>query len=51
MKRSYEKQIVDMLVNEWDLVKTRSDAKGKTAGWVYLYEILEASEELVLDQE
>ena len=49
MKHSYKKQVVDMLVNEWDLGKTRAGAKGKTAGWIYLYEILETSEELVLD--
>ena len=49
MKHSYKKQVVDMLVNEWDLGKTRSGAKGKTAGWIYLYEILEESEELVFE--
>ena len=49
MNHSYKKQIVDMLVNEWDLGKTRAGAKGKTAGWIYLYEILEESEELVFE--
>lgn len=49
MKHSYKKQVVDMLANEWDLGKTKSGAKGKTAGWIYLYEILEESEELVFE--
>ena len=49
MKHKYKKQVVEMLSNEWDLGKTKSGAKGKIAGWIYLYEILEESEELVFE--
>ena len=49
MKHKYKKQIVDMLSKEWDLGKTRSKAKGKTAGWIYLFEILEESEDIILE--
>lgn len=51
MKHKYKKQIVDMLSKEWDLGKTRSKAKGKTAGWIYLFEILEESEDIILEIE
>ena len=34
-----------MLYNPWDLGKTRSHAKGKTAAWIYLYEIFEENDE------
>ena len=50
MKYKEKKQVVDMLYNQWDLGKTRSHAKGKTAAWIYLYEILEESEEIVLEK-
>lgn len=51
MKHSDKKLIVDMLVSEWDLGKTRSKSKGKVAGWIYMYEILEETEEFVIYRE
>ena len=38
-----------MLSKEWDLGKTRSKAKSKTAAWIYLFEILEESEDIILE--
>ena len=51
MKLKEMKQVVDMLYEEWDLGKTESGAKGKTCAWIYLFEILEESEKIILEKE
>lgn len=48
MKLKEMNQVVDMLYEEWDLGKTESGAKGKTCAWIYLFEILEESEKIIL---
>lgn len=48
MKMSEMKQVVNLLCKEWDLGKTESKAYGKICGWIYLFEILEESEEIIV---
>lgn len=43
--------LVNLLDNEWDLGKTPSKAKGKICAWIYLFEILEESETVVIEKE
>lgn len=50
MKCKEMKQVVDLLYEEWDLGKTQSGAKGKTCAWIYLFEILEESEKIILER-
>ena len=50
MKLKEMNQVVDMLYEEWDLGKTESGAKGKTCAWIYLFEILEESEKIILEK-
>lgn len=45
------RNVVDLLDNEWDLGKTSSKAKGKICAWIYLFEILEKSEAVLLEKE
>lgn len=45
------KQSVDMLYDEWDLGKTLSHSKGKVCAWIYLFEILEETEKMVIEKE
>ena len=45
------KQSVDMLYDEWDLGKTPSHSKGKVCAWIYLFEILEETEKMVIEKE
>ena len=45
------KQSVDMLYDEWDLGKTPSHSKGKICAWIYLFEILEETEKMVIEKE
>ena len=45
------KQAVDMLYDEWDLGKTPSHSKGKVCAWIYLFEILEETEKMVIEKE
>ena len=45
------KQSVDMLYKEWDLGKTPSHSKGKVCAWIYLFEILEETERMVIEKE
>ena len=45
------RNIVNLLDNEWDLGKTPSKAKGKICAWIYLFEILEESENVVIEKE
>ena len=42
---------VDLLYNEWDLGKFASRAKGKICAWIYLMEILEESEKIIVEKE
>lgn len=48
MKYKDRKQCVNMLDKEWDLGKTPSHAKGKVCAWIYLFEILEESEKILV---
>ena len=41
-------QVVDMLYNEWDLGKKASMAKGKICAWIYLMDVLEETEVMVI---
>ena len=45
------KQSVEMLYDEWDLGKTPSHSKGKVCAWIYLFEILEETEKMVIEKE
>ncbi len=45
------KQSVEMLYDEWDLWKTHSHSKGKVCAWIYLFEILEETEKMVIKKE
>ena len=45
------KQSANMLYNEWDLGKTPSHSKGKICSWIYLFEILEETEKMVIEKE
>ena len=51
MKISEMKQVVNILYNEWDLGKKASKAKGKTCAWIYLFEILEYSEKIIIEKD
>lgn len=51
MKLSDMFQAVDLLYNEWDLGKKASETKGKTCAWIYLMEILEDTETIVMYKE
>ena len=44
-------QAVDLLYKEWDLGKISSMAKGKICAWIYLMEILQESEEIIVYKE
>ena len=50
MKIKHHKQIVNMLYNEWDLGKTAAKAKGKTCAWIYWFEILSESEQIITEK-
>lgn len=50
MKIKEMKQIVNLFDEEWDLGKASSKAKGKTCAWIYLFEVLECSEKIVLEK-
>lgn len=47
MKYSEMKQVVEMLVNEWNLGKKECGATGNICGWIYLFEVLEESEKII----
>ena len=51
MKPSEMKQIVNKLYNEWNLGKKEAKAKGKICAWIYLFEVLEETEKVVLEKE
>lgn len=50
MKQQEMVQIVNLLYNEWDLGKEPAQAKGKICAWIYLMEILEESEYIILEK-
>ncbi len=45
------KQAVSLLANEWDLGKVFSKAKGNVCAWIYLLEILEETETMVIEKD
>ncbi len=45
------RNVFDLLDNEWDLGKTISKSRGKICAWVYLFEILEESEIVIMEKE
>lgn len=45
------KQAVKLLANEWDLGKVSSRAKGNVCAWIYLLEILEETEKMVIEKD
>lgn len=51
MKISEMFQAVDLLFDEWDLGKTEAKAKGKICAWIYLMEILEEAEDILMHKE
>lgn len=51
MKISDMLQAVKVLDNEWDLGKRGSKAKGKICAWIYLMEILEETEKMIIYKE
>lgn len=44
------KDIVTLLAHEWDLGKKSSNANGNICAWVYLFEILEESEKIIVEK-
>lgn len=51
MKPSEMKQIVNMLYDEWNLGKAEAKAKGKICAWIYLFEVLEETEKVIIEKE
>lgn len=50
MKLKEMRTVVDLLDKEWDLGKTPSKARGKICAWIYLFEILEESETVIIEK-
>lgn len=50
MKLKDAKQIVGLLDNEWDLGKKSSGGKKNVCAWIYFCEIMEESEEIVIER-
>lgn len=51
MKLSEMKQAVELLSKEWDLGKVSAKAKGNACAWIYLLEILEETETMVIEKD
>ncbi len=51
MKMKEMNEIVNILDKEWDLGKKSSNAKGKICAWIYLFQILEESEEVFIEKD
>lgn len=51
MKLNEMRQAVELLANEWDLGKASSKAKGNVCAWIYLLEILEGIERMVIEKD
>lgn len=51
MKLSEMKQAVELLSKEWDLGKVSAKAKGNVCAWIYLLEILEETETMVIEKD
>lgn len=45
------RKMANLLYEEWDLAKEKSGAKGKTCTYIYLFEILNESEKIVIKKE
>lgn len=45
------KQAVKLLADEWDLGKVSSQARGNVCAWIYLFEILEETETMVIEKD
>ena len=50
MKFKDAREIVRLLDNEWDLGKKSSGGKKNVCAWIYLCEIMEESEEIVIER-
>lgn len=50
MKIRDMKDIVNLLAQEWDLGKVSSKAKGNVCAWIYFFEIMEGSEQVILEK-
>lgn len=50
MKIKDMKDIVTLLAYEWDLGKKSSNANGNICAWVYLFEIIEESEKIIVEK-
>lgn len=50
MKLKDAKQIVKLLEDEWDLGKKSSGGKKNVCAWIYFCEIMEESEEIVVER-
>lgn len=48
MKYNEMKQAVNLLANEWDLGKKEAGAEGNICAWIYLMDLLEESEQIVI---
>ena len=48
MKFKHMKQAVNLLDNEWELGEKECGASGKICAWIYLIEILEKSEKIII---
>lgn len=51
MKLKEMVQAVELLYSEWDLGKTSSKSNGKICAWIYLMEILEESERIIIEKD
>lgn len=45
------RKMANLLYDEWDLAKEKSKSKGKTCAYIYLFEILNESEKIVIKKE
>lgn len=51
MKLREMKQAAQLLKEEWDLGEVSSKAKGNVCAWIYLFEILEKTEKIVIEKD
>ncbi len=45
------RKMANLLYDEWDLAKEKSKSKGKTCAYIYLFEILNESEKIIIKKE
>ena len=48
MKYNEMKQAVNLLAKEWNMGKKESGAEGNICAWIYLMDLLEESEQIVI---